>query len=553
MTRKTVFSVTIALVFCVLVSLLIATPASALEVVLIQAPSNAVVQVGQTWTATGSIVDPEPSVYTGTADYGDGGGPQPLAISDTIFTLEHTYQSFGIFAVYVVITNSNNGLVGASNFYIYVETDTEFSNLPLIQSPPSAIVNQGTLYSATGSFTDPNPAFSYTGMVDYGDGTGLQPLAISGNTFTLEHIYQNWGIFPTFIRITNDDNGSIGVGGSYIYMNAPPQIDPFPDATISAGETYAAHGGWWDADGSSWTVSVDYGDGSASETFPVGDPNLALSHDYPSLGTFVVTVTITDNRGMAATETHTVTVGPSNNTPSGSNITYSSDTGGITITFAEVTQPGNTVVTVGSTPPIPPDGYNLGTSPTYFEVSTTAVYDQIVTLCFPYDPAQYSNPSQAQLLHFENGLWVNITSSIDTNQNIVCGQTSTLSPFIVGTMNLHFLGFEQPVDNQPTINKVKGGRAIPIKWALKDAQGNYVRDLGAVVHYGYARLSDCSGATSAIDEYINAGSSSLRYDSSNEQFVLTSKTDSSWVGSCRMFTLRLSDGTVHQAVFQFIK
>jgi hypothetical protein len=116
-----------------------------------------------------------------------------------------------------------------------------------------------------------------------------------------------------------------------------------------------------------------------------------------------------------------------------------------------------------------------------------------------------------------------------------------------------FLGFYRPVDNPDVINVAKAGQAIPFKWSLKDANGNYVSDLATVTIYGYATLSSCAGTTDAIEEYVATGATSLRYDAAANQFVFTSQTNKLWVGSCKMFTLVLSDGTKHQAKFNFTR
>ena len=44
----------------------------------------------------------------------------------------------------------------------------------------------------------------------------------------------------------------------------------------------------------------------------------------------------------------------------------------------------------------------------------------------------------------------------------------------------HFRGFFTPVENLPKVNKVNAGRAIPLKWELRDHLGNYILDLNAV-------------------------------------------------------------------------
>ena len=54
-----------------------------------------------------------------------------------------------------------------------------------------------------------------------------------------------------------------------------------------------------------------------------------------------------------------------------------------------------------------------------------------------------------------------------------------------------------------------------------------------------------------VDQTVTAGSSSLSYDTTTGQYTYVWKTQKSWAGSCRQFTLRLSDGADHIALFMF--
>jgi len=46
-------------------------------------------------------------------------------------------------------------------------------------------------------------------MVDYGDGSGPQPLELNNKEFTLHHKYQKAGTYHVVISVT-DDNGAVG-------------------------------------------------------------------------------------------------------------------------------------------------------------------------------------------------------------------------------------------------------------------------------------------------------------------------------------------------------
>ena len=118
------------------------------------------------------------------------------------------------------------------------------------------------------------------------------------------------------------------------------------------------------------------------------------------------------------------------NTPAGSNVAVqpadtATGTSPVTVTFSSVTQIGVTSLTTSSTGPTPPAGFSLGTPPTYYQLTTTAVFTPPITVCINY--ITFNGPPR--LLHFENGVPVDVTTSVDTVNQIICGQVTSLSPF----------------------------------------------------------------------------------------------------------------------------
>jgi hypothetical protein len=110
-------------------------------------------------------------------------------------------------------------------------------------------------------------------------------------------------------------------------------------------------------------------------------------------------------------------------------------------------------------------------------------------------------------------------------------------------------GFFAPVNNLPTLNSVKSGSAIPVKFSLGGNQGLSIFAAGSP----YSQKISCSSGVpiDAIEQTVNAGGSSLTYDSSTGQYNYVWKTDKSWAGTCRQLTMVLNDGSMHQANFQF--
>jgi len=111
-----------------------------------------------------------------------------------------------------------------------------------------------------------------------------------------------------------------------------------------------------------------------------------------------------------------------------------------------------------------------------------------------------------------------------------------------------FSGFFQPVDNLPTLNSVKAGQAIPVKFSLGGDQGLDIFEAG----YPKSEQIVCnSGAlVDGIETTVNAGSSSLSYSAGNDQYTYVWKTEKSWTG-CRQLVVKLLDGTIQRANFKF--
>ena len=115
--------------------------------------------------------------------------------------------------------------------------------------------------------------------------------------------------------------------------------------------------------------------------------------------------------------------------------------------------------------------------------------------------------------------------------------------------NFEFTGFLAPVDNPPTVNVVKAGRAVPVKFSLNGPQGLDIFSPG----YPASNVMDCDGdlPSDVIEETTTAGESSLSYDAATDLYTYVWKTESSWSGECRVLRVKLSDGCAYDALFRF--
>jgi hypothetical protein len=104
----------------------------------------------------------------------------------------------------------------------------------------------------------------------------------------------------------------------------------------------------------------------------------------------------------------------------------------ITLVFDEVTGGGVTTLTISETGPPPPDGFQLGTPSNYYELTTTAEFVGSIEICIDYSGSGFvGNESNLKIEHFESGAWVDVTTSHDLVNDIICGTVTSLSPFAI--------------------------------------------------------------------------------------------------------------------------
>jgi hypothetical protein len=112
-----------------------------------------------------------------------------------------------------------------------------------------------------------------------------------------------------------------------------------------------------------------------------------------------------------------------------------------------------------------------------------------------------------------------------------------------------FTGFFQPVDMMPVVNVAKAGSAIPMKFSLDGYQGLSI--FAAGYPSSVAVACNTSQPSGQIEETVNAGSSSLSYNTAIDQYTYVWKTNKAWAGTCRLLVMRLDDGSEHSARFRF--
>jgi hypothetical protein len=203
-----------------------------------------------------------------------------------------------------------------------------------------------------------------------------------------------------------------------------------------------------------------------------------------------------------------------------------------TVTFQDVTSPGLTAVTTVAPSDTngPPSGFKFGTPPTLYQLDTTAVFSGPIEVCFDYGNISFLKELKLKLFHFDNGSWVNVTSSLDIFANRICGQVEHFSLFgvfeeeevntaptvtITGPETGHVQAVNTNVTLTATIADADAGDSFTATWTLHDdnwgdivipgtVAGNTVQNVIQLANAGIYHISltvtDAAGltATAAI-------------------------------------------------------
>jgi uncharacterized delta-60 repeat protein len=175
---------------------------------------------------------------------------------------------------------------------------TDVNDAPVLNLDPTGITfAEGGTFSRAGTITDLDVNDVLTATVNYGDGTGGQPLSVDSGDFQLEHMYADDGEFQVRVVVTDSQGASVSETVLVSVTNIAPTLNISGSATVNEGSTYALN--LAASDPGEDTISewrIDWGDGSPAQQV-TGNAS-SVTHVYAD-GTrnYTILATATDEDG----------------------------------------------------------------------------------------------------------------------------------------------------------------------------------------------------------------------------------------------------------------
>jgi len=196
-----------------------------------------------------------------------------------------------------------------------------------------------------------------------------------------------------------------------------------------------------------------------------------ISGTPTTAGTSNFTIQLTDANLATTTQALSITVNGTGMTcavtPTGNNVVVM-PSASLTISYPIVSVSGNTCLSQTGSGPTAPTGYQFGAPATYSDITTTATFSGNAQLCFNYDQTHYKAESTLKLFHWNGATWDNVTTSLNTVTNTICGNAVTFTP------SLFAIGGEAPTAITLSDFRVdRSGSDAVIHWTTSSETDNW--------------------------------------------------------------------------------
>lgn len=393
-----------------------------------------------------------------------------------------------------------------------------------------------------------NPSFNPAGnkivFSDSGSTAGLHIVDSNGSNRTLLfHAPFGMESYPSFSPDGSKIVFASGGGSSDIYTINANGTDPY-QLTSTVGTNTAPS---WGVEANAAPTITAFGASLARDSSASGVSIASVNDAEDAENDLSVTVNGGSNATVNNVTISNIAVGSTGNVTANISTTCGATNAGFTLRvtdggglFAEATL--NVTVTNETTDPTLSLPADIVTSLPLNSIGTSKIVNFTVSATDNCDANPTVTATPASGSAFPVG-----TTTVNVTATDASGNTTTGS-FTV-TVLYNFAGFFQPVDNLPVVNMVSAGQSVPLKFSLSGNKGLNIFAAG----FPTSQQIACVGGlpVSSVEETVTAGSSSLSYDATGDRYIYVWKTEKAWRGTCRQLIVKLNDGSLHTAYFQF--
>ncbi|NBB78443.1 MAG: PKD domain-containing protein, partial [Verrucomicrobia bacterium] len=232
-------------------------------------------------------VDNDGTIQSYVWEFGDGTTATGVQVS-------HQYNAIGLFTATLTLSDNEGAVISADKV------------IAVGNQPPVAVAtvdpedgNSGTTFTFDGTGSSDPDGLIASYVWDFGDGESATGVSVN-------HSYASGGNYTATLTVT-DDEGSIATTDLVVSVSALP--DPVASFTVDpesgdTGTTFTFDaGGSSQVDGTLTDFVWDFGDGNTA----TGE---SVTHSFDDVGTYSVSLTVTNNEGTEASTSQTVEVVP---------------------------------------------------------------------------------------------------------------------------------------------------------------------------------------------------------------------------------------------------
>jgi len=249
---------------------------------IVNAGDDVTVNEGDLVLFHGSFADPDsPTGHTIVWDLDAG------AMAEDTLSPSYAYADDGSFPVTLTVTDIH-GRVGLDTLNATVENvapEVDFFAEPFLPAAGQEVTFEALVF-------DPGESDTHVFLWSFGDGSPN----LSANEPSITHSFPVAGAYEVTLAVTDDDGGVGSAIQTIRVLHNPPAVDLGEDAVVDEGQTFVRTGNFIDADSSTWSATVDYGEGPQVLILG-GDKSFQIRRAYPDNGSFTVKVCVTDNHG----------------------------------------------------------------------------------------------------------------------------------------------------------------------------------------------------------------------------------------------------------------